>query len=139
MVPALCYILSIIDKSVSLILQTDVSLQYSGPTQTTFIGIQFIKSSFKRFFKYCKTLHYLLDKAKIENKSHLIFSQKVCGKQDENFCKRLVISVTFTNVNHWSFSQINHMSTKISWLARPECVWSQLVQGFLLQKLCQTT
>ena len=108
-----------------------------------FIGIQFIKSSFKQVFskiitcnyiiKYCKTLHYLLDKAKIENKSHLIFSQKVCGKQDENFCQRSVISVTFTNVNHWSFSQINHMSTKISWLARPECVWSQLVQGFVLQ------
>ena len=78
--------------------------------------------------KYCKTLHYLLDKAKIENKSHLIFSQKVCGKQDENFCQRC-----------WSFSQINHMSTKIPWLARPECVWSQLVQGFVLQKLCQTT
>ena len=105
----------------------------------------FIQTSFSKIItcnyiiKYCKTLHYLLDKAKIENKSHLIFSQKVCGKQDENVCKRSVISVTFTNVNHRSFSQINHMSTKISWLAQPECVWSQLVQGFVLQKLCQTT
>ena len=45
----------------------------------------------------CKTLHYLLDKTKIQNKFHHIFFQKVSGKWAENVCQRLETSITFAD------------------------------------------
>ena len=59
--------------------------QYSGQTHRTINQIFTQMSLLKNFnmqFHHtnCKTLHYLLDKTKIQNKFHHIFFQKVSGK-----------------------------------------------------------
>ena len=85
-------------------------------------------------------MHYLLDKTKIENNLTLFFLKRYAARklkisprdQQHPSLSQMVLSV-----NHWSFSPINHMSTKITQLGQLECAWSQLVEDFVLQRSCQ--
>ena len=110
---------------------------YQDTINQIFISTRLLKN-YNIWLHYCKTLQYLLYKTNIENRSPLIFFQKYAASELRISARdwwHPSLSQMVLRVNHWSFSLINHMSTKTSQPAGLECIWVPVSARLSLTKI----
>ena len=110
---------------------------YQDTINEIFISTRLLKN-YNIWLHYCKTLQYLLYKTNIENRSPHIFFQKYAASELRISARdwwHPSLSQMVLRVNHWSFSLINHMSTKTSQPAWLECIWVPVSARLSLTKI----
>ena len=110
---------------------------YQDTINQIFISTRLLKNC-NIWLHYCKTLQYLLYKTNIENRSPHIFFQKYAASELRISARdwwHPLLSQMVLRVNNWSFSLINHMSTKTSQPAGLECIWVPVSARLSLTKI----